>query len=158
VESQILLVFLEALRQIFSETGIEIESVQTTRRKSQDQVVASVGFTGRVKGNLMICTDYSSAAEIIRSMMNGVHVEFPGGRINEIQSTALGEITNQISGRAVTLLSQKRINCDITPPIIITAKKLESHVSDFQESFMRVVEGPFGSLRIVLALSPQSDM
>ncbi len=147
--------FLQALREIFQETGIEISCVHEGPRKDPDQVVASVGLTGALKGNLMICTDYPSAVQIIRCMMNGVNMEFPDGRITEIQSTALGEFTNQISGRAVTILSHQGVTCDITPPIIITARKLESHISDLQESFARVVEGPFGSLKMLIGLSFQ---
>jgi chemotaxis protein CheX len=145
--------FLVALRQIFDETGIDITRVHEGPRAAQDQVVASVGLTGAFKGNLMICTDYLSAVRIIRCMMDGVNMEFPDGRITEIQSTALGEFTNQISGRAVTLLSHQGYACDITPPIVITAKKLESHLSGLQEFFTRVVEGPFGSLTMLIGLS-----
>ncbi len=154
MENRIFETFLEALRQIFTETGIEIEIAEYDSEDSSiNQVVTSVGITGKVKGNLMLCTDYPSARNIVTGMMGRVRIPFPETGLGEIQRTALGEITNQISGRAVTILSENMIECDITPPIVLTADRLKPHVPDAVESFSRAVRGPFGSLRLFLAIN-----
>jgi chemotaxis protein CheX len=154
VDSKVLDVFLDALTQIFSETGITIDSVtDANRRDSSDQVVTSIGFAGGIKGNLMLCTDSAAAANIVKAMMGGMQLSIFEGGLREIHKTALGELSNQISGRAVTILSQNDLECDITPPIIITGRDLSSHVPDIAEAFSRVVKGPFGSLRLLLALT-----
>jgi chemotaxis protein CheX len=154
VENRIFETFLEALRQIFAETGIEIEIAgHDTEDSSDNQVVTSVGITGNVKGNLMLCTDYPSARNIVTSMMGKVRIPFPETGLGEIQRTALGEITNQISGRAVTILSESMMECDITPPVVLTADLLKPHVPDSMRSFSRAVRGPFGNLRLFLAIN-----
>jgi chemotaxis protein CheX len=154
MESDVCGVFLDALCQVFSETGIAIDCVETSdRRGSADQVVTSVGIAGGVKGNLMLSTDYACAASIVKAMSHGISVVFPGGKLGEIQKTALGELSNQITGRAITILSEKNIECEIAPPIIITGESLSSHVPDIVQAFSRVVRGPFGSLTLLLALA-----
>jgi chemotaxis protein CheX len=157
VASEVFEVFLQALTQIFSETGIEIDAVEDgTRGGAVDQVAASVGIAGGVKGCFMLCADYSSARNIVHGMTAGIQLSFPPTGLGEIQRTALGEMTNQISGRAVTLLSHGGVECEISPPIIITAERLKSHLPGMLESFSRTVRGPFGSLRLLLAVSPPS--
>jgi chemotaxis protein CheX len=158
VKNRVFETFLEALRQVFAETGLEIETaLQDAEDSSIDQVVTSVGITGGVKGNLMLCTDYPSARNIIKSMMGRVRIPFPEKGLGEIQRTALGEMTNQISGRAVTLLSDYGMECDITPPVVLTADCLKPHVPDAVDSFSRAVRGPFGRLRLFLAINSMSD-
>ncbi len=147
--------FETALEQIFTETGIFLSSITPEGDGAPvDQVVTSIGIAGAVKGNFMLCTDYPSARNIINGMTAGVQVPSPAEGLGDIQKTALGEMANQISGRAVTLLSEEGMDCGITPPIIITAEKLTSHIPDLTESFSRIVKGSFGVLRLYIALSP----
>jgi CheY-specific phosphatase CheX len=154
VESAILGFFLEALRQIFSETGISVEIIGSPDNDaSLDQVVTSVGIAGKVKGNFMLCADYGSARSIVACMTGGISIPAPLHGLGELQKTALGELANQIAGRAVTLLSEQRLDCTIAPPIIITAEKLTSHLPNLMESFSRIVKGSFGSLHLMLAVS-----
>ncbi len=156
MQDAILETFLEALRQIFKETGIRIEEVGPLGNDSHvDQVVTSVGITGKLKGNFILCTDYPSARRIVSLMTGGIRIPSPERGLGELQKTALGEMANQISGRAVTLLSERRWECSITPPIIITAESLTSHMTEVTQSFARVVRGGFGTLRLLIAVSSQ---
>jgi CheY-specific phosphatase CheX len=159
MDNRVFDVFLEALELIFAETGIEVRSVDLADNQAfMDQVVTTIGIAGTVKGNFLLCTDYASANNIIKGMLRGVSIAFQSGGLGELQKTALGELANQITGRAVTLLSEVGVECGITPPIIITAERLTSHVSDLAESFSRVVRGPFGVLRLFIALSPSMGL
>ncbi len=38
----------------------------------------------------------------------------------------MGEIANQVAGRAVTLLAAAGRRCDITPPTVVTADRVDS--------------------------------
>ena len=105
VQQEILEVFVEAVRQVFRETDIEIESVDAGDEKgTEDSVITSVGLTGDLKGIFMIRTDTASTAAILRAMTGGVRITLERDRLSEMQMAALGELTNQISGRAITLL------------------------------------------------------
>jgi CheY-specific phosphatase CheX len=154
VENRVFRAFLQAIEQIFMETDIGIREVAPTGNESfLDQVITSIGIAGSVKGNFLLCTDFASANNIIRSMLRGVSIDFPEKGLGELQKTALGELGNQISGRAVTILSEEHVDCGITPPIIITAERLTSHIPDLGESFSRIVKGPFGAVRLFIALA-----
>jgi chemotaxis protein CheX len=151
---QILEVFVEAVRQVFQETDIPIDAVEEKDSSdAEDQVVTSVGLTGDVKGIFMLLTDTMSATRIVRAMTGGLRITLKDDMLNEIQMAALGELSNQISGRAITLLSDRELHCDITPPAVLAARQLQSLVPDLATSFRMTVRGPFGRLTLFLGIS-----
>ena len=111
-----------------------------------------MGITGDLKGIFMLRTDMPSATFILRAMTNGVRIKVSDDRFSEIQMAALGELTNQITGRAITLLFDKLVRCDITPPAVIAARQLQSLVPDLAMSASRTVRGPFGRLTVFLGV------
>jgi len=175
-------VFLEALRQVFEETGIPLDAVMRTpaprqgRRRAAvdrdvekaaprqgsrraavdrdqvartDQVVTSVGITGGVRGNLVLYADYTAAAGILRGMTGGLAL--PAAGHGEFQRAALGELANQVAGRAVTLLAHAGVPCDITPPTVVTADLVTSLLPG--PAPLWSVRGPFGELRLLVAVA-----
>jgi CheY-specific phosphatase CheX len=144
-------VFLEALRQVFDETGIRLDSVERERASRSDgpveQVVASVGVTGEVRCNLMLCADNGSADGILRGMT--ADLELPADRLGEFPRAAMGEIANQVAGRAVTILASLGRHCDITPPTVVTADRVDSLLPG--PASVWTVRGAFGILRLVAA-------
>jgi chemotaxis protein CheX len=161
VQRKILEAFIEAVQQVFIELDIVIDSVGTSADAgTDDQVITSVGLTGDLKGIFMIHTDMTSAAGLLRAMTGGVRLNAEPERLSEIQMAALGELSNQVSGRAMTLLSEMDLHCDITPPAVLAAEKLTSLVPDLAASFRRSIRGSFGHLTIFIGIqeiaSPES--
>jgi CheY-specific phosphatase CheX len=153
VEQQILEVFIEAIRQVFRDTGIVIDTVGAEEKPSlEDHVITSVGITGDLKGIFMLRTDTPSASFILGAMTDGVRIVLEDDRFTEIHMAALGELTNQITGRAITLLFDRHVRCEITPPAVIAARQLHSLVPDMAVSFSRAVRGPFGRLTLFLGM------
>jgi CheY-specific phosphatase CheX len=153
VQKEILEIFIEAVRQVFRETDLEISSVDPgIPQETDDQIITSVCLTGDVKGIFMLLTDTESAARVLRAMSGTVRLPAAGARLNEIQLAALGELANQISGRAITILSERRLTCDITPPAILAAEKLQSCVPDVPDPARQTIRGPFGRLTLFLGL------
>lgn len=144
-------VFLKALRQVFDETGIRLDSVEPERASRSDgpveQVVASVGVTGEVRCNLVLSADNGSADGILRGMTAGLAI--PPDRLGEWPRAALGEIANQVAGRAVTILASLGRRCDITPPTVVTADRVYSLLPG--PAVVWTVSGAFGVLRLVAA-------
>ncbi len=154
MQEEILEVFVKAVRQVFQETDIPIDAVEAEDLSEvEDQVVTSVGLTGDLKGIFMLRTDTPSATRIVRAMTGGMRITLKDDRLNEIQMAALGELTNQISGRAITLLSDRQLRCDITPPAVLAAPQLQSLVPDLATSFRMTIRGPFGRLTLFLGIS-----
>ena len=145
--------FIEAVRQVFRETDLVISSVNPSLEEdSDDQIITSVCVTGDIRGIFMLLTDAVSASAVLRAMTGTVRLPVAGAKLNEIQLAALGELANQISGRAITLLSERQLTCDITPPAIVAAKKLQSCVPDVTEPLRQTIRGPFGRLTLFLGL------
>jgi CheY-specific phosphatase CheX len=142
-------VFLVALRQVFAETGLPLAHVARAKREAgpgrNAQVVASVGVTGAVRGHVTICVDNRSATGLLRGMSAGVAL--PASP--ELARAALGEITNQVAGRSVTLLAAAGRHCDITPPIVVAADRIVDLLPGPSEAW--IVRGRFGALRLLVA-------
>jgi chemotaxis protein CheX len=153
VQQEILEVFIEAVRQVFRETDLEISSVDPgLQEKTDDQIITSVCLTGDLKGIFMLLTDAESASRILRAMTGSVRLPIAGAPLSEIQLAAIGELANQISGRAITLLSERQLSCDITPPAVVAAQKLQSCVPDASDPVRQTIRGPFGRLTLFLGL------
>ncbi|MGA2478662.1 MAG: chemotaxis protein CheX [Spirochaetia bacterium] len=153
MRQKILEVFVEAVRQVLGETDITIDTVGADEdAEAEDNVITSVGLTGDLNGIFMIRTDSASAAAILRAMTGGVRISLENERLSEMQMAALGELTNQISGRAITLLFDHGFRCDITPPAVIAAPHLQSLVPDLAVSSNLTIRGPFGRLTVFLGL------
>lgn len=154
VREQAVDAFIDAVRQVLEETGIEIDGIDpVVPADEEDQVVASVGLAGDVKGIFMLLTDTPSASSIARSMTGGMGLVLRDDMIDQIQMAAFGELSNQISGRAITLLSDLHLHCDITPPAVLAARQLKSLVPDLAQSFQRSITGPFGRLTMFLGIA-----
>ncbi len=157
MEHEILDTFIEALRQIFAETELAIQSVDSIEGgQSGEQVVTSVGLTGDVKGVIMLSADTPSASRIVRAMTEGVALPIENGSFSEIHLAAMAELANQISGRAITMLSERQLHCDITPPAVIAAQGVHSLVPNITRSFHRTARGAFGRLSLFLGFQDRS--
>jgi CheY-specific phosphatase CheX len=144
-------VFLEALRQVFAETGIPIDRLERVRGRGGDaliaEVVASVGITGDLCCNLVLCADNASANGILRGMTAGLALA--DDLLEEFPRAAMGEIANQVAGRAVTLLAGAGRQCDITPPTVVTADRVDGlPAGPFAQWSVR---GGFGALLLIAA-------
>ena len=153
MRQEILAAFVEAVRQVFRGTDIDIDSVDAGDAFGSDaQVITSVGLTGDLRGIFMLRTDMQGAAGILKAMTGGIRLRIANDRLSEIQLAAIAEISNQIAGRAITLLSDIDLRCDITPPAVLAAPELQSLVPDLAETYRQTVRGPFGRLSIFLGI------
>jgi CheY-specific phosphatase CheX len=159
VGREILDVFIDAVRQVLGETDIAISSVDSgDAHETEDQVITSVGIIGDLKGVFMLCTDMPSAASILKAMAGGVRITIQDEILNEVQMAALGELANQISGRAITILNENELSCDITSPTVVSANQLQSLVPDIAVSFRRTIRGPFGRLTLYLGMQSSESL
>ena len=79
----------------------------------ENTLVIFIGFTGEMKGQVMIAFDNEVACDIASKMMM-----MPVTEMNEISKSAMGELGNMIMGNTATIFSTKGIAIDITPPTI----------------------------------------
>jgi CheY-specific phosphatase CheX len=136
---------------VFTETGIEIESIEDEEQDERDdQFITSVGLLGGIRGIFMLRSNDACASLLLRRMLGDIPVSKEAGNLTEIQMAALGELCNQVAGRASTLLSEIGVEADITPPTIICASAMKSLAPNLRFSFRRVARGPFGRISLFL--------
>ena len=79
------------------------------------------------------------------------HIEKEEG-FTSMQKAAITEFTNQFSARAVMLLSEEGIDCNITPPIIITGQNVESQTFHINQIIEKEFSSSLGPIFLYLGL------
>lgn len=111
--------FFNATREVFnlmldlnniSENPNAIESAG-----SDGKINIAIGVTGDLEGEIFYHFPKETTLEMVK-IMSGM--DFP--EVDEFVTSAIGEIANIISGKALISLSQQKIACDILPPRIIS--------------------------------------
>jgi chemotaxis protein CheX len=124
--------FIEASQTVLQQVaGIEAKLGKVFLRSSPykgEAVVIMVGITGKMRGQTIFTMSKQAAFRIASAMMFGMLVE----ELNEISKSALSELTNMILGNAATLLYNKGIGIEITPPSLLLGENLSISQSKMQ--------------------------
>ncbi|MFA9380432.1 MAG: chemotaxis protein CheX [Acetanaerobacterium sp.] len=117
--------FFNATRDVFS-LMLDINSI-TEISGSADQVQdlngkisIAIGVTGDLQGKILYRFPNETALEMVK-IMSGMDFD----AIDEFVTSAIGEIANIISGKALVILSQQKVTCDILPPKIVADEQGE---------------------------------
>lgn len=81
-----------------------------------------IGFTGKMRGQVMISFEHAIACDIASKMMM-----MPVMEMDELAKSAISELGNMILGNAATIFSTRGIDIDITPPTIGSGSMSFSH-------------------------------
>lgn len=76
-------------------------------------LVILIGFTGEMRGQVMISFEQNIACDIASKM-----IMMPVTEIDEFAKSAISELGNMILGNTATIFSTKGIEIDITPPTV----------------------------------------
>ena len=146
--------FTSALYEVFSETGIEVDNIKETHlpRAEDIQIVTSIGLTGSIKGTFLMLMDLESATNIADTMMKSMNLSDKSDKFDALKEAAIAEITNQISGHALTNLFKKHIQCDMTPPTILVGEKIKLMTSNLVNLVTKITTGSFGRLYILMGI------
>ncbi|WP_024833546.1 chemotaxis protein CheX [Ruminiclostridium josui] len=86
-----------------------------------EAILIIVGITGKIRGQAIFTMSKNVAFKIASAMMMGMPVD----ELNEISKSALSELTNMILGNTATLLYNKGIGIEITPPSLLLGENLQ---------------------------------
>ncbi|TCL74268.1 chemotaxis protein CheX [Hydrogenispora ethanolica] len=81
---------------------------------SSGKINISIGVVGDLQGEIIYHFPKETSLEMVK-IMSGM--DFP--EVDDFVTSAIGEITNIISGKALMALSEKKVSCDILPPKIV---------------------------------------
>lgn len=79
----------------------------------EDTMLIMIGFTGEMKGQVMIAFENRIACDIASKM-----IMMPITELDDLARSAIGELGNMIMGNTATIFSTKGIAIDITPPTV----------------------------------------
>ena len=108
-------------------------------------VMLKVGFTKQMHGNVVYNMTVDTARYIASTMLLGV----PVVKFNELTQSALREMSNVLTARTATHLSELGIEVDITTPEIFLEEDYTIKISEAQ---YLTVEMELGGYRIDIAL------
>jgi chemotaxis protein CheX len=117
--------FIEAsqtvLRQVASiESKLGKVYIKDSPYKS-DNVIIMVGLTGKIRGQAIFTMSKALAMSIASSMMFGM----PVTEFDEISKSAISEMTNMILGNTATILYNRGIIIEITPPSLLMGENVQ---------------------------------
>lgn len=145
--------FFDAAIEVFSELGFtEAQYKGDTLIITDQGIIANVGITGEYQGFLVIQTDIDSALSFVRKMLENLEMEQEDSGFGQFHKEAIGEIVNQVSGRATMKLSENDVDCSITPPTILSGNNLFFDLKQFSILKTQVLNGGFGEISITLGL------
>lgn len=139
---------MESVRQV-----IPMDAVVQTPNVLKDNVIQSdigvlVGFTGHVFGRIIIQGETGTFSKM-GEVMYGMPLE------GEILHSFVGELGNMVAGNASTLISNKGLKIDITPPTVMVGKL---HLYGLERGIsVPIVFENVGEINIILLLQNQGD-
>ncbi|HKL98719.1 MAG TPA: chemotaxis protein CheX [Mobilitalea sp.] len=89
---------------------------------SDNTTVILIGFTGEMRGQVMIAFEHRIALDIASRM-----IMMPITELDNLAKSAICELGNMILGNTATVFSTKGIEIDITPPTIVSGTMVFSN-------------------------------
>lgn len=117
--------FIEASQTVF----IQIASMEaklgkvylkTSPYRSED-IVIMVGLTGKIRGQANFSMRKDFGLKLASNMMMGM----PVTELDDMSKSAIAELANMIMGNAATILYNRGIHIDITPPSLVTGENIQ---------------------------------
>lgn len=117
--------FIEASQTVLKQIG-EIEAklgrvYMKSSPYSSDNVLVIVGLTGKMRGQTIFSMSQAAAMSIASTMMGG----YPVTELDEITKSAISELTNMILGNTATILYNRGIGIEITPPSLLLGQNIQ---------------------------------
>lgn len=117
--------FIEASQTVLKQiAGIDAKLGNVSLKDSpytSDNIVIFVGLTGKIRGQAIFAMSKAVAMTIASGMMGGMEVT----ELDEISKSALSELTNMILGNTATILYNKGIGIEITPPSFLMGDNMQ---------------------------------
>lgn len=143
--------FLMALKNILESYNIEgIKRGDIKKKESMNvnmDVTAVVGLIGGVRGNVAYSLSQETAKNIVSAMMMGA----PVSELDGMARSAIGELSNMVTGTASGMLAGDGAMVDITPPSIIFGKDVYLIISSI-ETITVDMDTPYGKIEVNIGL------
>lgn len=109
--------FFQATRDVFS-LMLDLQQVFESAGSPTDNcgnLTIAIGVTGDMNGDILYSFPKETMLQMVRIMTGGMEVN----EVDDFVTSAIGEISNIISGKAMIALSEQNKTCDILPPRVV---------------------------------------
>jgi chemotaxis protein CheX len=116
--------FIEASQAVFRqiasmEAKLGKVYLKTSPYRSED-IIVMVGLTGKIRGQANFSMGREFGLKIASNMMMGM----PVTELDDMTKSAIAELANMIMGNAATILYNRGIHIDITPPTLVIGENI----------------------------------
>jgi len=115
--SKLTIAFVEAVREVvLAETGLELtrgELQLSNEVFTTDEVTVIISLVGTANGSVLYTLNTPAVLTLVRQMMGEPITTF-----DSLAQSAIAELGNVITGRAVVKLSSKGYSLNISPPML----------------------------------------
>ena len=116
-----------------------LEGAEGVTAPSGEGVNVSIGLVGEVPSRAVFHFPRETALKVVE-IMGGIEIE----EIDDFVTSAVGELSNIISGNAATAMAQNAVACDIQPPEISVGALPPSDVPRTTATTLRTTAGSVG--------------
>lgn len=147
MDSAISASFESAVLDIFRENRIPVQGISSAVDPGEIlQVVSTMGLSGDLRGNIVFGCSLQSAQAIVDALFQASDITPQDKNFGDLHKATIGELANQITGRALMHLSHNAVDCNMTPPTVFTGDRVAPDLCAANEKFSSRVNGGFGSL------------
>ncbi|MCA1949924.1 MAG: chemotaxis protein CheX [Treponema sp.] len=163
MDIQINALLMKACKDIFMEIGfsnIEIEQgqkavIKASRHKAaqnseKNDILALIGLVGTLKGQLILAFPPTISDSFVSQLVSNLGMD--AEQSHQFNKEAIAELSNQIGGAFVNLLSQKGVDCMITPPVILSGSGVQAMLPESDKDYFFDVSGDFGYFTCIFAI------
>jgi chemotaxis protein CheX len=115
--------------------------------QDKEELSISIQVTGSLTGEIIYRFPKETSLNMVKIMSGGMNFE----EVDDFVTSAVGEIANIISGKALISLSEKQIACDILPPKVLSETE-ETGLTDQEDSVRTQIQSSVGSIEIDIRL------
>lgn len=146
--------FKDAARSVLRESGFpDIETLDMgSSTEAPAEIIAMIGLVGELRGHFVAAFSDGSGARFVRELSSKLGMPEDHGPDHSYRKAALGEIANQISGRAAAGLSELGMDVNLTPPTLISGAAVSAALPEENDRTIFTVRGSFGEFSCFLAL------
>ncbi|MFQ3620074.1 MAG: chemotaxis protein CheX [Spirochaetales bacterium] len=145
--------FLWAAEEFFKEIHLPLQSItDPVKFDYAYELTSSIGITGSVQGYLLIRSPLESAKNLVSGMANLLGVTYEEQDFGPFHRATLGEIANQIAGKALGKLEVLGFNCMLTPPTLFIGQNIGIAFPAPLTKLEKILTGDFGSIRLLVGL------
>jgi len=154
IKKELINPFIEAAAQILPQIVQGIEFTRTGLSLAKDVPVSSeklaiiiLGVIGNVKGRIIYSLENKLACEVASKML----FEPVSEELNSLARSALSEMTNMVTGRAISILVSNGYEVDFSPPTLFVGRDIQIPESDIPAILIQF-STQYGNLHLNLAV------